>query len=321
MTNPFIHSIELSMSEIDEIQALIAQLQERYHSTDDQGFVRTLPEWVELLPTRLRIEVKKFRHQGHPLVVIKGYPDMSEKMGATPNHWKDVYNTNSNYDYYCCLMSSLFGDVVGFSDLQEGKLVQEIFPIKKDSDKQLGTGSVDLLLHTEDTSLDYRADYIGFMCIRNNYRIPTSVSVPDFAKLSAKTVTLLKKNTFRIFNDRPCLSKEERDENYTICPLLTGDGKETYMRYDPLYLDKAALNTEDLEAVAELEALTEATVFDLVLTPGEIAFIDNYRCAHGRKAYQPRFDGTDRWLKRTQILTRLRDFKYLTLPGRINVLP
>ncbi|MDC9612668.1 TauD/TfdA family dioxygenase [Xenorhabdus khoisanae] len=319
--NQSIYSIELSTSEVDEIQALIEQLQKRYHSTDDQDFVSTLPEWVESLPTRLRIELKKFRNQGYPLVVIKGFPDMSEKMGPTPNHWKDVYNTNSGYDYYCCLMSNLCGDVVGFSDLQEGKLVQEIFPIKKDAGKQLGTGAVDLLLHTEDTSLDYRADYIGFMCIRNNYRVPTSVSVPDFSKLSEKAVSILKKNKFRIFNDRPCLSKEERDENYTICPLLTGGGNNTYMRYDPLYLDKAALNTEEHEAVAELEALTEAGVFDLVLSPGEIAFIDNYRCAHGRKAYQPRYDGTDRWLKRTQISTRLRDFKYLMLSERINVLP
>ncbi|MCC8378230.1 MULTISPECIES: TauD/TfdA family dioxygenase [Xenorhabdus] len=319
--NQAIYSIELSNSEVDEIQALIANLQERYHSTDDQAFVRSLPEWVESLPTRLRIEVKKFRHQGYPLAVIKGYPDMSGSMGATPNHWKDVSNTNGHYDYYCCLMSSLCGDVVGFSDLQDGKLVQEIFPIQQDAGKQLGTGSVDLLLHTEDTSLDYRADYLGFMCIRNIYRIPTSVSVPDFSKLSEKTVTILKKNKFRIFNDRPCLSKEERDENYTVCPVLTGSGEHIHMRYDPLYMDKAALDTEELEAVAELEALAESAVFDLVLSPGEIAFIDNYRCAHGRKAYQPRYDGTDRWLKRTQILTRLRDFKHLSLPGRINVLP
>ncbi|CAM3237670.1 TauD/TfdA family dioxygenase [Xenorhabdus nematophila] len=319
--NPSIYSIELSESEVNEIQSIIGELQTRYHSTDDDGFVSTLPEWVEFLPTRLRIELKKFRYQSYPLVVIKGYPDMSEAMGATPNHWKDVCNTNSHYDYYCCLMSSLCGDVVGFSDLQEGKLVQEIFPIKKDASKQLGTGAVNLFLHTEDTSLDYRADYLGFMCIRNNYRIPTSVSVPDFSKLSEKTIAILKQNKFRIFNDRPCLSKEERDENYTVCPILTGSGDHIHMRYDPLYLDKNALSSEEREAMDELEALTEATVFDLVLSPGEIAFIDNYRCAHGRKAYQPRYDGTDRWLKRTQILTRLRDFKHLMLPDRINVLP
>ncbi|CAM3735425.1 TauD/TfdA family dioxygenase [Xenorhabdus thuongxuanensis] len=319
--NQSIYSIELSNSEVDEIQALIGQLQKRYHSTDDQDFVSALPEWVESLPTRLRIELKRFRNQGYPLAVIKGYPDMSGTIGPTPNHWKDVYNTNSNYDYYCCLMSSLCGDVVGFSDLQEGKLVQEIFPIKKDAGKQLGTGSVNLLLHTEDTSLGYRADYLGFMCIRNNYRIPTCVSVPDFSKLSEKTVIILKRNKFRIFNDRPCLSKEERDENYTICPILTGSGNNIHMRYDPLYLDKEALDDEEREAVAELEKLTESAVFDLVLSPGEVAFIDNYRCAHGRKAYQPKYDGTDRWLKRTQILTRLRDFKHMMLPGRINVLP
>jgi hypothetical protein len=40
--------------------------------------------------------------------------------------------------------------------------------------------------------------------------------------------------------------------------------------------------------------------------PGYVAFIDNYRAAHGRKSFRARYDGTDRWLKQLNITRNLR---------------
>ena len=34
---------------------------------------------------------------------------------------------------------------------------------------------------------------------------------------------------------------------------------------------------------------------------GEVLVLDNYRAVHGRRAFRPRFDGTDRWLKRISV--------------------
>lgn len=44
----------------------------------------------------------------------------------------------------------------------------------------------------------------------------------------------------------------------------------------------------------------------VVLTPGDICFLDNYQVVHGRKPFQARFDGTDRWLRRLNIARDLR---------------
>ena len=46
-----------------------------------------------------------------------------------------------------------------------------------------------------------------------------------------------------------------------------------------------------------------ATLENIILEPGTACFLDNYRAIHGRSAFEPKFDGTDRWLKR-MILTR-----------------
>ncbi|HYG65572.1 MAG TPA: arginine beta-hydroxylase, Fe(II)/alpha-ketoglutarate-dependent, partial [Thermoanaerobaculia bacterium] len=45
---------------------------------------------------------------------------------------------------------------------------------------------------------------------------------------------------------------------------------------------------------------------DVVLEPGEICFIDNFKAVHGRRAFRARYDGEDRWLKRVNIVRDLR---------------
>ena len=45
---------------------------------------------------------------------------------------------------------------------------------------------------------------------------------------------------------------------------------------------------------------------DVRLQPGDVAFIDSYRAAHGRKSFRARYDGTDRWLKQLNITRNLR---------------
>lgn len=44
----------------------------------------------------------------------------------------------------------------------------------------------------------------------------------------------------------------------------------------------------------------------MVLRPGEVLVIDNYRAVHGRQGYPARFDGTDRWLKKMTVTGDLR---------------
>ena len=43
-----------------------------------------------------------------------------------------------------------------------------------------------------------------------------------------------------------------------------------------------------------------------MLAPGEAVFVDNYKVIHGRDTFTPRYDGTDRWLKRTSLVRDIR---------------
>ena len=63
-----------------------------------------------------------------------------------------------------------------------------------------------------------------------------------------------------------------------------------------------------LRAIAALSALHHAvkhTTQQVVLAAGDILVIDNHRCVHGRTPFAPRYDGTDRWLKRALVVQSL----------------
>jgi L-asparagine oxygenase len=64
----------------------------------------------------------------------------------------------------------------------------------------------------------------------------------------------------------------------------------------------------DLEASTALEVLRTAidtAQIATVLTAGDLLVVDNDIAVHGRSPFKPRFDGKDRWLQRTFVLTDL----------------
>ena len=87
--------------------------------------------------------------------------------------------------------------------------------------------------------------------------------------------------------------------------ILFGDPASPYLRIDPYFM-QGAQGDKQQEALEKIEAAIDAAMTDVVLAPGDICFIDNYRVVHGRKPFRARFDGTDRWLRRLNIARDLR---------------
>jgi L-asparagine oxygenase len=64
----------------------------------------------------------------------------------------------------------------------------------------------------------------------------------------------------------------------------------------------------DAEADAAIRHLADVTAAHhtgVVLEPGDLLVVDNHVAVHGRSPFTPRFDGTDRWLQRTFVVTDL----------------
>jgi hypothetical protein len=249
-----------------------------------------------------------------PLLKFVNLP-LVEVTAPTPSHWRDDCATPNDAAFL--RISEMFGRVYGYSDLQGGRRVQEIFPIPDDAEKQVGSGAVELKLHTEDPTLPYRAERLGFLCVSNADRVPTVVSAPDLSALSSRAAECLLSRPLRIFSDRPSDPGLKGQELVTTVLFRDEAGRLAFI-YDPVYVDYASMGAAERSAFAELTELVESSAFDFLLEPGQIGILDNYRVSHGRPQYRPRYDGTDRWLKRTQISSRLDAFAHLAVvPGEV----
>ena len=67
----------------------------------------------------------------------------------------------------------------------------------------------------------------------------------------------------------------------------------------------SATTSRARSALSALHAAVKLASRRVVLKAGELLVIDNDRAVHGRTSFVPRYDGTDRWLKRALVVTAL----------------
>src|SRR5436305_891520 len=85
-------------------------------------------------------------------------------------------------------------------------------------------------------------------------------------------------------------------------------GARPTLRYDPAYTPIERADPEFRSAYDDLGAELERVCRTAVLDPGQLLLVDNDVVVHGRVPFTPRYDGTDRWIKRVNIrLPRHRD--------------
>jgi Fe(II)/alpha-ketoglutarate-dependent arginine beta-hydroxylase len=209
----------------------------------------------------------------------------------------------------------LLGDPFSWANQQSGRLVHDVIPSKGMEDSLTSASSeTQLTLHTEDVFHSCRGDYVALMCLRNPDAVGTTVSrVPEGA-LAADTVEVLRQDRFRFYPDDSHIASLDgvhptvalTDRPYEQSSVLFGPADDLYLRIDPDFTTAVPGDDEAEHALRTCEELLTGATQSVVINPGEAVFIDNYRVIHGREVFTPRYDGTDRWLKRTSILRDLR---------------
>lgn len=320
--------IRLDANENSTIQEILSDLSAEYGSAENPEFLAQATVYAHQLPLRVRQTLNEFRlFEPQPAIChIAGYSIDDREIGPTPSHWKDrqKHCIPVKEEMLLVLLGSLLGDVIAWSTQQDGAVVHDIAPIKSHEHDQLGSGSAEeLTWHTEDAFHPCRGDYLGMMCLRNPDRVPTTFASLDVSSLDSRTVSLLFEPHYTIRPDESHLRKnrvdsitgdlleaahdhiEEMNEAPDKISVLFGNPSAPYCRLDPYFMDPPE-NPEAREALDRLIRLVEGQLEEVMLEPGEFCFIDNFKAVHGRRSFKARFDGTDRWLKRVNIMRDLR---------------
>ena len=197
------------------------------------------------------------------------------------------------------------GYAVGYDREQNGRLVQDIFPVRASETAQVSTSSKVMLgSHTETAFHRHRPRYVVLLCLRGDAAAATTyANVNDIVELlSTEHLAVLQTTDFVTTVDPSFMTQGEPDAEVVVPPLTFTNGAWLLV-YDELLMRGTTERAG--AALAELHRAVKLATQRVVLSYGDVLVIDNDRAVHGRTPFMPRYDGTDRWLKRALVVREL----------------
>jgi L-asparagine oxygenase len=263
----------------------------------------------ERLP-RLRALLREFAaHRGAKVLLIDASPYTgcdapTPRSQAQPG--RQALFPADLYRGFILGVAGMYG--YGFSSQQHGLIHNNIMPVQE-FEGTLGhnaSSSYDLGLHTEVASynlgegLDVSPDFVTLHFFRNQERVPTTVSIPQWDELPADVIALLAEPWFQNVTS-PAQGGSRHNPKIPVS-ILYGPENDPWIRLSTSQLDIRGYSGEQVAGLlAFIDHLKRRTVH-LPMSAGTIALIDNRRALHGRDAHaphqMPRYDGTDRWQRR-----------------------
>ncbi|GAB3467289.1 TauD/TfdA family dioxygenase [Actinophytocola sediminis] len=233
--------------------------------------------------------------------VIPGLLDVRDA-GPTPASWGAERGIDAHaLDIAVLLAGAVIGQVIGWAGQQDGRLVHDIVPSRGSEHLQVGASSLTSLeWHTEDSFHPDRAALLLLACVRNPTGTGSRVASVRETTLSAAQLAHLRRQAVTILPDDsyPATAKSTSDSGV----MTVWDAEDGLcLRYDPSYTTVLRADPEFTSAYRALGEQLEACSRTVPVGPGDLLLIDNDVAVHGRAPFVPRYDGTDRWLKRVLI--------------------
>ncbi|MBL6933074.1 MAG: TauD/TfdA family dioxygenase [Rhodospirillales bacterium] len=322
----------LNPAEISDVVGLCHTLSQLYSSVEGEEFLGSVNLHAHELPLNVRKFLNDFRlsDEDSDYAVVTGFPIDEGSIGYTPSHWdnRPAVSPTLKEEIYAMLLGALVGDAFGWATQQAGYICHDLLPVKGLEMEQTGASSKCVLdWHTEDAFHPCRGDYVQLLCLRNPDNTPTTIGALDLGLLSDEETELLFQPRFAFKPDHSHtqefrgrdehLRENEKDRlevSYSamnrmdteppLVPILSGRPDAPFICIDPVFMNRPSNHN----AAAAFDALRKAldhNLMDVALNPGDVVFVDNARVIHGRKPFLPRYDGTDRWLKRFNLTTDL----------------
>jgi Fe(II)/alpha-ketoglutarate-dependent arginine beta-hydroxylase len=306
-TGPRLCRLRLNEAEADAIRGLAIACGRDYVSSESEEFLRTAPVIAHDMPRRVRQTMNQARlDETLHAVVVEGHAIDDISLGQTPDHWRVAATEKSReHGFILVLYASLLGDVFGWEAQQDSRIVTDVLPSRGWEHSTVSASSaLELGWHTEDAFCPYRANYIGLYCLRNPDNVATTIGALSIDALDTTSRAILFEPRFHFRSDP---SHEHGYDGWeALQPILRGARDRPVLCIDSDYTQPAAGDVLAARAFASARDAIDRNLYEVVLAPGDICFLDNQNVVHGRRAFRARYDGRDRWLKRVNVTRDLR---------------
>lgn len=297
--------VNLTATEIEQCRRLIDELFTDAVALPLLEFLQIAPIYAQELPRRIRTAFYHFKlNEKFSALCIRGLPQ-NPTIGPTPSAHRPpgIVEVVRRPEAIHVLFSSLLGEPFAWTTIQNGYVINDVMPVREHASLISSSGSARSFdLHTEDAFHSCAGEYLGLMCLRNRDRVATVLATVRAQDLNSDNLLALSEARYIVGANIAQLVPTVT--HYS--PILFGNLQWPYMRVN---LNNTIARPGDRQAhsaLEELRAALERNSVSVIFAPGDCWYLDNLRTAHGRVPFQPRYDGTDRWLKRIYITGSIR---------------
>ncbi|KAK7998755.1 mitochondrial protein [Apiospora marii] len=202
-------------------------------------------------------------------------------------------------------IARLIGEPFGYKSEKDGEIIHNICPVQNHERKQSNESSREALeLHVENASFDFPPDYLALCCLRQDHDKKAMTTFVDLryvlAKMSPEDVEILRKPYFIVPTPESHHAAMGGEIWSRARPVFeTFENPNLFCHFPGM----KALNLQAQKALDSFENIIRqpGILFSVKLKPGNVLLLNNRKVAHGRTCFEPRYDGTDRWLQRIYI--------------------
>lgn len=297
--------IELNNDEIQILLTLASKITAN-PSLETELFCSLAKEHSQNIPQRLKNLLVQFSKKGSKtgFLLIKTIPVDNNSLPLTPCFIDSTNKIGENtiLARIQSLFVSFIANLISYEAESNGRLFQDIFPVKGMEKQQTSVGSsTELEIHTEQAFSKLKPDILCLGCLRSNLEakthiLPVSSITQNFDKNEQQLLRLPLWKTgvdlsFKLNN----IDFIEGDIRGPM-PILSGTTDDPLLTFDQdlMFGIKDEFNT----FIDKIVDIYYDKRISHILQPGEIVLIDNLRAVHGRSPFSPKYDGNDRFIVR-----------------------
>lgn len=286
-------------------------------SPDHEVWVRQVQEiFTRTLPAELRNALYEMRCAPNPpgVIILNNMP-VDALLPPTPQNGHWAPDAGTRVAESCVLgVSSLLGEPFGFA-AEKASLVHHVVPVRSAASELSNQGKVELPWHTELAGLPHRPHFLILFGLRSDHSRQAYTRVADvrpaLERLSRRDRAELRKAQFRSRLPVPYLrtAKDEAARWSAPHAVIVGDDNSPEARAATYGGSTQADSAAGERALEGLSAAMDKVEQAVLLDRGVMVIVNNAVAMHKRTAYEPRYDGTDRWFLRTYIADSLWPFR------------
>jgi L-asparagine oxygenase len=280
-----------------------------------ERFVRAAGHAARSMPAVIHDALVDFADSGHHsgALLLRGLP--VGDLPPTPPTPTTPADKDSVSEFTLLSVARRLGQPVGYEPEHGGDLVQNIVPTETALDRQVSTSSkVQLMFHTEAAFHPHRPRYLLLLCLRGDPAAYTTLSsiCEVLPQLSPDVVDVLFEPRFRTAVDESYLHGRRTVLGDPMAVLRGDRGRGAAQSISPQSISMVfdadlmvGIDEEADNAIRVLGGATAACHTSVALEAGDLLVVDNTVAVHGRSPFTARFDGADRWLQRTFVVSDL----------------